>query len=246
MARIDLNADVGEGMALDVALLAVVTSANVACGGHAGDAATMRATLLGAQHHGVTIGAHPGWADPGQFGRARLTLPLHALRETLQTQLAALQAVARETGTAVRYVKLHGALANQAAEDDALADAVAGVLHEAQLGWLVMPRTAMQRAAQGAQVLFHTEAFADRTYDAHGLLTPRDKPGAVLHAPHVIADRACAMLERQALLLADGRWLATPIDSLCVHGDTPGALAIAEILRARLLERGWQVRALDW
>ena len=246
MARIDLNADVGEGMPLDAALLAVVTSANVACGGHAGDAATMRATLLEARDRGVTIGAHPGWADPGHFGRARLTVPLRTLRETLQTQLAALQAVARETGTTVRYVKLHGALANQAAEDEALAGAVAGVVREAQLGWLVMPRTALQRAAKAAQVRYHTEAFADRSYDAHGLLTPRDQPGAVLHAPDVIADRACAMLERQALPLADGRWLATPIDSLCVHGDTLDALAIAQTLRARLVERGWHVRALEW
>ena len=246
MAVFDLNADVGEGVANDAALLAVVTSANVACGGHAGDPATMRATLRTAQRYGVVVGAHPGWADRAHFGRARQQLPADGGVATLDAQIAALRAIAAELGTPVRYVKLHGALANQAAEDPALAATVAQVLAASGLGWLVMAQTAMQQAATTARIPHYCEAFADRTYTPQGLLTPREQPGAVLHDAAAIADRALAMLSRQALPLADGRWLPAAVDSLCVHGDTPGALDIARTLRQRLTAAGWQARALAW
>jgi UPF0271 protein len=246
MASIDLNADLGEGMLFDAALLAVVTSANVACGGHAGDAATMRRTVRTAQEHGVTVGAHPGWPDRGHFGRKPWSMPLPELRATLTHQVDALQAAAKELGATVAYVKLHGALANQAAADPQLARHIARWLGERRLGWLVMAQSAMQRAAEQADVRFFTEAFADRTYTRAGLLTPRDVPGAVLHDPEDVAARALAMLERQALPVADGSWLTARIDSLCVHGDTPEALAMAQTLRTRLHDAGWQLQALPW
>ncbi len=246
MAQIDLNADVGEGMALDAGLLGIVTSANVACGGHAGDRVTIRATLKLAREHGVTVGAHPGWPDRGHFGRQRLTWPVADLRATFFAQIADLQGAALETGWPVRYVKLHGALANQVAEDEALAQTVAAWVRETGLGWLVMARTAMERAAERAGVPARLEAFADRSYTPQGLLTPRDQPNAVLHEPNAVAARALMMLERQALPLADGTWLPTRIDSLCVHGDTPDALVIAQTLRIALQGAGWQVKSLQW
>ena len=246
MANIDLNADLGEGMPFDAALLALVTSANVACGGHAGDAATMRQTLLAAQQHGVTVGAHPGWPDPAHFGRQALMLPLRELHATLTQQVLALQAIARDVGVAVRYVKLHGALANQAAADPQLAADIADWLRPLGLGWLVMAQTAMQRAAERSQIPYFSEAFADRSYTQQGLLTPRDVPGAVLHDPQEVVARGLEMLQRQALPLADGSWLPARIDSLCVHGDTAGALAIARALRTRLHDAGWQVAPLRW
>ncbi len=246
MAYVDLNADLGEGMLGDAALLTVVTSANVACGGHAGDAATMRRTLAAAQQHGVTVGAHPGWADPAHFGRRAMPLSAESIRTTLQTQVAALVALGQVQGWPVKYVKLHGALANQVAADDAAALAVGNLLREVNLGWLVMPLTAMHRAALLLDVVHYCEAFADRTYTADGHLTPRTQEGAVLHDADAIAARALEMVRRQALPTNSGAWLAARIDSLCVHGDTPDALDIAHALRQRLEAERWQVRALHW
>ena len=246
MGQIDLNADVGEGLPLDAELLSVVTSANIACGGHAGDAATMRLALAAARQNRVVVGAHPGWPDRPHFGRVRMTLPLAQLQATLDAQLAALQAAAHERQWPVRYVKLHGALANQAAEDPELAREVALWLRGKRLGWLVMAQTEMQTAARDHGVPHHTEAFADRAYAPTGLLVARGEPGAVLDHSDAIAERAVAMLQRQALPLADGNWLPSRIDSLCVHGDTPGALAHARTLRARLERAGWMLLPLPW
>ncbi len=246
MAHVDLNADLGEGMLGDAALLAVVTSANVACGGHAGDATTMRQTLAAAQQHGVTVGAHPGWADPAHFGRLAMPLSADAIRTTLHAQIAALVALGEVQGWPVRYVKLHGAFANQVATDDAAALVVGNVLREQNLGWLVMPLTAMHRAAVRLEVVHYCEAFADRTYTADGHLAPRTEPGAVLHDADAIAARALEMVRRQALPANGGAWLSARIDSLCVHGDTPDALDIARTLRKRLEAEHWQVRALHW
>ncbi len=246
MAQIDLNADLGEGMPFDAALLDVVTSANVACGGHAGDAATMRQTVLAAKLRHVVVGAHPGWPDRRHFGRMRMEMPRAALRAALQDQVTALAAIARELDWPVDYLKLHGALANQVAEDAEMARTVGEAARAAGLGWLVMAQTAMHKVAVEMAIAHRTEAFADRSYGENGLLTPRDQPGAVLHDPDHVADRALEMLQRQALPLANGAWLPTRIDSLCVHGDTPEALALATRLRTQLEGAGWQVRALDW
>ena len=246
MARVDLNADLGEGMPFDAALLAVVTSANVACGGHAGDAATMRETLRTAKERHVVVGAHPGWPDRQHFGRLPMAMPLADLRAELQSQVAALTAIAQVLEWPVRYVKLHGALANQVAENTEMARMVGEATRAAGLGWLVMAHSAMHEVAESMAIPHRTEAFADRSYGENGLLTPRDKPGAVLHDPEHVADRALEMLRRQALPLASGAWLPTRIDSLCGHGDTPEALALATRLRARLEGAGWQVRAPDW
>lgn len=246
MRVVDLNADLGEGMAGDAALLRVVTSANVACGGHAGDEATMRQILSLARQQGVTVGAHPGWPDRAQFGRQRWDVPLDVLRDTLRKQIQELVTLASGARWPLQYLKLHGAMANQVAVDAAMADVVAAVVQEAQLGWLIMPLTEMYAAARRYNVSVRLEAFADRTYTSGGLLTPRDEPGAVLHDADAIAARAVVMLERQALPLQDGRWLPTRIDSLCVHGDTADALTIATTLRQRVQAAGWQVTALCW
>lgn len=246
MRVIDLNADLGEGMAGDAALLAVVTSANIACGGHAGDDATMRATVAAARKHQVVIGAHPGWPDRDNFGRQPMTMDADQLADVLLGQIEALRTVAAAHDWPVRYVKLHGALSNQVAADEALADVTARILVRTGLGWLVMPGTAMHRAALSHGVHFRCEAFADRTYDASGLLTPRSQPGAVLHDAPSIAARAVEMVKRQALPLAHGSWGPARVDSLCVHGDTPDAVAIAVAVRRALADSGVRIAALDW
>ena len=243
MGWIDLNADVGEGMPGDAALLEVVTSANVACGGHAGDDDTMRQTLRWAQTHGVQVGAHPGWPDRAHFGRRPHSATRAEVHAVLNAQIGALEKHAQDLGVSVHYVKLHGAMSNQAAVDPALANAVADVLLARKLAWLVMPQTVMEKIALERSVPHFCEAFADRTYAHDGTLSPRTQPGAVLHDATEAALRAVAMVNRHSVPLPDDAWLPARIHSLCVHGDNPQALAMASAVRAALAAAGWRARA---
>lgn len=247
MQRIDLNADLGEG-GDDQALLQVVTSANIACGGHAGSPDSLRTTLLRCAERGVCAGAHPSWPDRAGFGRTRRpdADPQAAYACVLEQLREAMRAAA-DTGVRLEHVKVHGALANQAAEREDLAIAIGRAIVAAgahgslggPLVWLTMAGTWQQRAAAQLGVPWRAEAFADRAYTLHGLLLDRRLPGAVLDDPPQVAARAVEMVARQALPLADGSWLAAPVDSLCVHGDTPGALAIAQAVRDGLRRHGF-------
>lgn len=232
---IDLNADVGEGCGDDAALFALVTSANVGCGFHAGDPVTMRQTLVAAAQAGVAIGAHPGYADRAGFGREARQLPAPQVFAEVLYQVGALQALCRAEGVRLAHVKPHGALYNQAAQDDALALAIARAVAAAS-GDLVLVglagSAAMRRAADAAGLRFAAEAFADRRYAPDGTLVSRSLPGAVLADPDAVAAQAVALAR------------AGTADTLCLHGDTPGALANARAVRAALARAGIDVRAL--
>ncbi|MCO6384683.1 MAG: LamB/YcsF family protein [Vannielia sp.] len=248
---IDLNADMGESfgpwvMGQDAEILKVVTSANVACGFHAGDADTMAATMGEALRRGVGIGAHPGFADLQGFGRRRISLSSQELGNLVTYQLGAAMAVAARAGGTVRHLKLHGALANMAAEDEAMARACyeAALAVKPDLVLMTIAQTAQQRAAEALGAQIACEIFADRGYEEDATLVDRKKPGAMIHDPDEAAARVLRMVEAQAIIATSGKQIPTRIDSICLHGDGPEALAIARAVRARLEGAGWALAPL--
>lgn len=250
---VDLNADLAEGWGAqrvgdDAGLLALVSSANLACGFHGGDPLVLRQTLAECARRGVQPGAHPSWLDPWGFGRrVQSHWSADEVEALLLYQVGAVRTMAEAAGLQLGYVKLHGALHNQASHDPTLAEAVGRVLlwlGSAQpLAWLVMPHTAQHRAGSALGVPLRFEYYVDRGYDAQGQLVPRGQPGALLDDPLAAALRAVEAVRRQALPLAGGGWLPAPIDSLCVHGDTPHAVAMARAVREALLAAGVQIAA---
>lgn len=246
-----LNADVGElpgqdGRALDADLLALVSRCNIACGGHAGDAGTMAATVALARHHGVGIGAHPSYPDRAGFGRVRLAMTSAALATALSGQVAALQAVAADLGATVGHLKPHGALYNVAATDPATARLVATVAADAGIGQLLgPPGSALEAAAAQAGLRFITEGFADRSYEADGSLTPRHQPGALLASPADVVAQVLRIVRQGEVIARTGERLHLRVQTLCLHGDTPGAPGLARGLRAELSAAGIAVGAGD-
>jgi 5-oxoprolinase (ATP-hydrolysing) subunit A len=239
---VDLNCDLGEGFD-DAALFPFVTSANIACGVHAGDAATMAHACRLAVRHRVAIGAHPSYPDREGFGRRDMDVPAGELRALVLDQIAALRRAADAAGATVRYLKPHGALYNRIARDPAQADAVAAAAAGAQLPLLGPSGSAIAAAADQHGVPFFREAFADRGYTADGRLAARGTAGAVLEDPDAVADRALALARTGRVPTIDGGELALDLDSLCLHGDTPGAPATARAVRDRLSAAGVRLGA---
>jgi UPF0271 protein len=243
---VDLNSDMGEGFGVyalgdDAAMLEIVTSANVACGFHAGDPLIMHRTVELARAKRVAVGAHPGFLDLWGFGRR----PIHGDRpdevgKLVIYQIGALQALATSVGHEVTYVKVHGALANMAAVDDELADGIARAVRQVDrdLIFMVMPGMATERAGERAGLRLAREVYADRTYDDDGNLTSRKKPGAVIHDPELAARRVLRMLEEEAITTVTGAKLPARVDTVCVHGDNPAAVAMARTVRAVLETEG--------
>lgn len=238
---IDLNADLGENapdrvVSDDDAMLAVVTSANVSCGAHAGTPDGIRATLSAAARRGVVVGAHPGYEDREGFGRCAIEIDPAALQESVERQLHALHALA--AGTAVRYVKPHGALYNAAVADARRAEAVVAAVRavDPSLAVLGLPGSALLAAAERAGLATAAEAFADRGYLPSGALAPRGGAGALLHDPDAVARRVLRLVQDGVIEAVDGTAVRVRADSVCVHGDSPGAVAMATAVRA-LLER---------
>ncbi len=247
-AAIDLNADLGEGFGLwtmgdDDALLDVVTSANVACGFHAGDPAIMRRTCARAAERGVVIGAHVSYRDLVGFGRRDVEIAPDDLEADVLYQLGALDACCRAVGTRVRYVKPHGALYNRGHHDDAQAGAVvrAIVAFRGDVALLGAPGSRLVALAQGAGLVTVAEGFADRAYRADGTLVPRTEPGAVHHAVATVAAQALSLAVDGTARTLEGASVAVPVRSLCVHGDSPGAVAMARAVRAALADAGVRV-----
>ena len=239
--QIDLNADMGEGfgpwrMGDDAALLDVVTSANIACGMHAGDWDVMAATMRLAAARDVGIGAHPGFSDLQGFGRRRMSLPPDSLASLLHYQIGAAQAMARAAGAPLRHLKLHGALANMASEDKALAltcyRAARTVAPDITL--MVLAGTAQESAARDLGGPAACEIFADRAYNDDATLVDRKLPGAVIHDAETAAARVVEMLRAGAIVTASGKHIATRIDTVCLHGDTPDAVAMSRAIRDAL------------
>jgi UPF0271 protein len=243
--RIDLNADLGEGFGIwrlgdDEGLLDVVTSANVACGFHAGDPVTMRRVCALAAQRGVAVGAQVGYRDLAGFGRRRIEIGPAELSADVLYQLGALDACARAAGTAVAYVKPHGALYNSAVDDaeqaGAIAEAVAA--YDKSLPLLGLPESRLAAAAQAAGLLFVPEAFADRAYLPSGRLVPRTEPGALVDDPYDVVARAAGIAVHHRLTATDGSVLVVDARSLCVHGDTPNAVHLAREIRRTLTDAG--------
>lgn len=243
--RINLNADVGEGYD-DGPLLAIVGSANVACGLHAGDPRLMHRTVEAAVAAGASVGAHVSFHDLEGFGRRPVELPPDELAHVVVYQLGALQAIAVRAGTAVTHLKPHGALYNMAAErvDYALAIGRAIVDVDPSIIYVGLAGSAMVEAARSLGLAAAAEAFADRTYEDDGTLTPRSVPGAVITDPDVAAERAVAMVREQAVTTRSGRRLSMAFDTLCVHGDEPGAVAVGAAVRRAIESSGVELVTL--
>ncbi|RXS83353.1 LamB/YcsF family protein [Streptomyces sp. TM32] len=247
---IDLNADLGEGFGRwqltdDEALLSVVTSANVACGFHAGDPSTMRRVCELAAGHGVVIGAQVSYRDLAGFGRRAMDVPPDELADEITYQIGALEVFARAAGAHVGYVKPHGALYNRCVHDEEQAHAVIAGVRAAggALPVLGLPGSRLHEAARDAQLPVVGEAFADRAYTAEGTLVPRREPDAVIHDPDEVVKRALGMARDQAVTSRDGTRVALTARSLCLHGDTPGAADLARRVRSELTASGVHLRS---
>jgi UPF0271 protein len=249
VAAIDLNADLGEGfgpwrMADDEALLGVVTSANVACGFHAGDPVTMRRVCEQAAERGVVVGAHVAYRDLQGFGRRPLAVPSDELVADLTYQIGGLAAVAAAAGSPVRYVKAHGALYNQAVAEDELADVLVTAVAAVAGGLAVvsLPGSATEVAARRHGLPTVAEGYLDRAYDRRGHLVPRSEPGSVITDPGAIVERAVALATGAPVRSHDGTEVSVQVRTLCTHGDTEAALELARAARRALEEAGVEVR----
>ncbi|WP_334025794.1 5-oxoprolinase subunit PxpA [Nocardia terpenica] len=245
---IDLNSDLGEGfgawtMGDDAALLEVVTSANIACGFHAGDPAIMRRTCELAVARGVRIGAHISYRDLAGFGRRAIAVPPRELTDECLYQIGALDAFARAAGDRVRYVKPHGALYHSASSDRAVADAVvSAIAAHGGLSVLGLPGSQLAAATTAAGIVFHAEGFADRAYTPAGSLVSRSEAGSVLDHESALAQAISIAVDGSVRDIA-GAPVAVPARSLCVHGDSPGAVAMARAIREALTGKGIELRA---
>jgi 5-oxoprolinase (ATP-hydrolysing) subunit A len=249
--NIDINCDMGESfgpwkMGADAEVMPNITSANVACGAHAGDPGVMRRTIRAAKQHGVAVGAHPGFADLQGFGRREMQADPAEVEDSLIAQIGALAAMARAEAAPLRHVKAHGALYNMAARDRKLADAVARAIKafDASLVMFGLPKSPLIEAGIAAGLRVAAEGFADRSYEPDGSLTPRSRPGAVIHDAAVVVDRAVRMVRDGVVLTSDGREIPLKVDTICVHGDTPGAPDLTRRIRAGLEAAGISVRSL--
>lgn len=245
MATIDLNADLGEGGDFDAGLLAIVSSCNIACGGHAGDERSMAETVRIALEHGVAIGAHPSYPDRDGFGRTSGFSSGDALYDSLTSQVTALVDIAAELGARVTHLKPHGALYNDAGGDAELADICARVAVETpgDVSLVGLPGSALEAAAANNGIAFIGEAFIDRAYTADGRLVPRSEPGAVHTDIDVVTAQALSLARDRCVQASSGERVAVAADTLCIHGDTPGAEAAARAVRAALEAHGIEIRA---
>lgn len=249
MRSIDINCDMGESFGVytlgdDETMLSIVTSANIACGFHAGDPLVMHRTLASAAAHRVNVGAHPSLRDLWGFGRRRILdeTPDEVAKQIIY-QIGALNGLAASQGLKLAHVKTHGSLGNMAAEDADLASAIAGAIAsiDNNLSFIVMPAMATEKAAIDAGLNPVREIYADRAYADSGNLLSRRLPGSVIHDPDLVADRVLRMIEADAVICESGKRIPGRIDSVCVHGDTPDAVTMARRLRQRLEQAGYVV-----
>ncbi|WP_306151382.1 LamB/YcsF family protein [Roseovarius sp. MMSF_3281] len=249
---VDLNADMGESfgdwtMGDDAALLGIITSANIACGMHAGDWDVMARTMQAAKAQKVGIGAHPGFPDLQGFGRRRMHVPLDSLGNLVRYQLCAAQGMARAQGAEVRHLKLHGALANMASENKAMARACyeAALSVDPDIIVMVLAGTAQQAAVQELGCKAACEIFADRAYNDDATLVDRSQPGAVIHDAAAAAKRMVEMVGAGAIITESGKHIPTRIDTICLHGDTTEAVQIAAQVRTALDADGVTLKAFE-
>ena len=251
MLSVDLNSDLGEGFGAyrcgdDDAMLSIVTSANVACGFHAGDPEVMARTFAVARERGVAVGAHPGFPDLWGFGRRRLPFSNGEIERLVAYQIGAATALATYAGHRITYVKTHGALGNIACEERDVADAVARAIRAVDPGLALLANalTELVVAGEAAGLETYQEIYADRGYTETGQLISRSQPGAMIEGAEEAAARVLAMVEAGAVITAGGRYLPTPIRSICVHGDSDHAVATAGRVRERLEQAGIALKSV--
>ena len=245
MRRIDLNCDLGEGAGHDAELMPLITSANIACGAHAGDEATMRATVALAKKHGVAIGAHPGFADRANFGRRELPVTPTQACELVFRQIQALQEVAAKAGAIVRHVKLHGALYNMVSRDRALAEAVVGAVRVTGRNpvLLALAGSELEKVARAnGDIIVVSEVFADRTYRADGSLTPRTEPNALITDEAAAVAQVLRMVREGKVRATDGTDVSISADTICLHGDGAHPVEFARRLRQELAAAGVAIK----
>lgn len=248
--RVDLNSDLGESfgpwpMGNDPAMLDLVSSANIACGFHAGDPQVMLKACRLAMASGVSIGAHPGFLDLQGFGRRPIIgLSPEEIESFVAYQIGALRGVAALAGARVTHVKVHGAMSNMACEDEAMAGAIARAIKgvDPALVFVVLPFSELQRAGEREGLRLALEVFADRAYDDNGLLMSRRKAGSVIHDGAVAAQNVLRMVREQAVTTGSGKKMPTRVDTICIHSDTPGALLMAQQVQQALLGAGVQIQ----
>ncbi|MCG8708523.1 5-oxoprolinase subunit PxpA [Brenneria sp. 4F2] len=252
MKSIDLNADLGEGfgdyqMADDAALMPLITSANVACGFHAGDAVIMAKTVALAKKHRVDLGAHVGLPDLMGFGRRRMQIEPEVLAHYVTYQLGALSAFARAADYPLTHMSFHGALGNMASEDEALAESLLRAVKAFDPGLIIstMAGNAVERAARRLTLPVACVFLADRAYESNGLLVSRGKPGAVIHDLAQVKARVCQLLTEGTIRSIDGQTLRAEVSSILVHGDTPEAIGMVKILRAVIEENGLRIEPVS-
>ena len=250
MTTVDLNCDLGEGfgaweMGNDAAMIDLATSVNIACGFHAGDPDIMRKTVELAKTRGVSIGAHPGYRDLHGFGRRPFPgMKASEIENLVAYQIGALQAIATAAGHKVTHVKAHGALSNVACEDDMTAKAIAAGIRavDPNLVFVVLANSKLVQAGEAANLPMVHEVFADRAYEDNGNLVSRKKPGAVLHDPVMVADRVVKMVQDGAVTSITGKVIPMQMDTVCIHGDTPGAVELGRHVREGLKAAGIEVK----
>jgi UPF0271 protein len=251
--HIDLNSDIGESFGRwtlgdDAAMLESITSANVACGYHAGDPGVMRNTVRLAKRAGVAVGAHPGFPDLAGFGRRDMAASPREVEDFVLYQIGALAAIAAAEGVRLHHVKPHGALYNMAIRSRALSDAIAAAVGSFDRSLILfgLPGTELLRAGQSAGLRTAAEGFADRAYESDGSLTPRVRAGAVIHDAHEVVRRAVRMARDGVVTAVDGRDIPMRVDTICTHGDTPGSHELTRLLREGLEREGIAIRAVGF
>ncbi len=251
MQSIDLNCDMGEGfgpwiMGNDAELLKLVSSANIACGFHAGDATTMRQTAELAVKNGVVIGAHPGYPDLQGFGRRAMAMSANEIYDIVIYQAAALKGVCESMGARLKHVKPHGALYNQAARDASIAEVIARAVRDLDPGLVLFGLSGSESiaAAEAAGLRAASEVFADRTYQDDGSLTPRSRPDALINDPVVAAAQAVEFVENGSVTATSGKRINLAADTICIHGDGPRAVEFAAAIRHELERRGVEISSL--
>lgn len=249
--RIDLNSDLGESFGAwtlgdDEALMQAISSANVACGYHAGDPTVMRRTVALARRHGVAVGAHPGFPDLAGFGRRELRCSPREIEDFVLYQVGALAAIAATEGLRLQHVKAHGALYNMACADEGMASAIARATAAVDPSLILfgLPGSALLDAGRRSGLRVAAEVFADRAYLSSGALVPRSRSGSVIHDHQEVASRAVRMVRERTVVAIDGTVVTLDADTICLHGDTPGAATLARTIRAALEEAGVAIASL--
>ena len=244
-AHVDLNADLGEGAGHDDELFELISSANIATGFHAGDADTMHAAVSAAKAHGVAVGAHPSFFDRENFGRKEIEVSAEEVFDAVVYQLGVFQAIAAALGMQANHVKPHGALYNMATRDENLAEAITRAIASVDPTLILFApdRSVLARAGEAKQIRIAREVFADRNYLANGSLVSRTRPDALLHDPEEAAARVLRMLGEGKVKSVDGTDVDVRAETICVHGDNPGAVEFSRILRARLEAEGVAIAA---